>query len=308
MQHAYLAGHGISLITPFTDADQVDYAALQRIVEKGIQGGADFFVVLGPGAEVRALETVERQRVVEFVLDVLQGRRPLLLGVSAASTKSTIARLRTEFPADTPRLNPRKGLMGLLMEVPNDPGIPQSGLVNHFQTVAESSPLPIVLHQRKGPKGSGLNADSVITLSIHPKLVGFLDARVDFALAGEVFRRKSPGFKLLVGDDVSALPVLAVGADGALSVIGNAFPKAFSDLVSQTQFGDLSTARATHHQLAPLLRRIEDTATATGIKCVLEHLGVCKAHVRLPLSTLPELQSRAVYRAIAEMDRVVSQQ
>lgn len=302
------SGHGISLVTPFTESDQIDWSALQRIIEKGIASGADFFVVLGPGAEVRSLEAIERQRIVEFALDVLQGRRPLILGVSAGSTKSTIARLRKELPEDTPRLNPKKGLAAVLLEVPNDPGIPQSGLVSHFHAIAEMSPLPIVLHQRRGPKGSGLLAESVINLSNHPQLIAFMDGRVDLALTGEVIRNKAPGFKVLVGDDVSALPVLALGADGVVSSIGNAFPKAFSDLVGQTQFGDLTTARTTHHQLAPLLRRLEQTATATGIKAVLEHLGICRADVRLPLSRIPEMENRAVYRAIADMERNVSGQ
>lgn len=308
--HAFpsLSGHGVALITPFTESDQVDFPALQRIIERGIQGGVDFFVVLGPGAEVRSLEGIERQRIVEFALDVLQGRRPLLMGVSAGSTTSTISRLRKALPENTGPVNRIKGLAGVLLEVPNDPGIPQSGLVSHFQAVAEFSPLPIILHQRKGPKGSGLRAESVINLSNHPQLVAFMDGRVDLALTGEVIRNKAPGFQVLVGDDVSALPVLALGGDGAVSTIGNAFPKAFSDLVGQTQFGDLTTARSTHHALAPLMRRLEKTATATGIKAVLENLGVCRADVRLPLSRMPEMENRAVYRAIADMDVRISGQ
>lgn len=302
-----LAGHGVALVTPFAD-DHVDFPALERMIQLGIAGRTDFFVVLGPGSESQSLAPAESQRVIDFALDVVRGRRPVILGVSASSTKPTLTQLLADFPEGTPRLNAKRGLAGLLVEVPNDPGIPQPGLVAHFEAVAEASPLPIVLHQRRGPKGSGLQAASIIRLSVHPNIAGFVDGRCDFALTGEVIRSKSPSFAVVCGDDVSALPLLALGADAAISGIGNALPRAFSDLVGQAQFGELHAARSTHHQLAPLLRILETTASAPGLKAVMHQLGICSPDVRLPHARLAPTEAQAIYRAIAEMDRSVSGQ
>jgi 4-hydroxy-tetrahydrodipicolinate synthase len=307
MKHAFL-GHVVTLVTPFTAQDQVDYPAIQRIIELGLKGGVDAFIALGPGSEYRSLEPKEAHRVLDFILDVLQGRVPLALGVPAASTKATVGRILADLPEESLRLNAQRGLSALLLEVPNDPGISQHGLVQHFLAVAEASPRPILLHQRQGPKGSGLTAPSIIELSNHPKIKGFVDGRCDFALTGEVIRNKAGHFHVLCGDDVSALPMLALGADGAMTSAGNAFPKAFSNLIGQAQFGELHAARATHHQLAPLLRKLEKTAVAPGIKCVLHHLGVCNPSVRLPLSLCSHEDDQAIYRSIANMDRLVSAQ
>lgn len=301
MPYKHLNGHGVALVTPFTATDQIDFPAFERIIQRALSGGVDFFTVLGPGSESRSLTPMESQRLVDFALDVLQGKKPVYLGVPSSSTKATLAELDFQFPEGSVRLNPKRGIAGVLIEVPNDPGIPQTGLVRHFQEVADSSPLPILLHQRKGPKGSGLTAGSVVTLSAHPGIIGLVDARCDFALTGEVIRTRSTGFAVVCGDDVSALPLLALGADAALSSIGNAFPKPFSDLVGQAQFGELHAARTTHHELAPLLRLLEQTASATGIKAVLHQLGTCDRGVRLPLAPMDEAGIQSIYRAIAHM-------
>lgn len=302
MPSKQLSGHGVALVTPFTPTDQIDFPAFERIIQRAIAGNVDFFAVLGPGSESRALTPKESQRLVDFALDVLQGKKPLFLGVSSSSTKATLAELAAQFPEGSARLNAKRGVAGVLMEVPNDPGISQAGLVQHFKEVAEAAPLPILLHQRKGPKGSGLMAASVVELSAHPGIIGWVDARCDFALTGEVIRSRSAGFAVVCADDVSALPLLALGADAALSSIGNALPKAFSDLVGQAQFGELHAARATHHELAPLLRMLERTATATGIKAVLHQLGTCAPDVRLPLAPMDTEGTQSVYRAIAQME------
>ncbi len=302
MPSKQLNGHGVALVTPFTAADQIDFPAFERIIQRALAGGVDFFVVLGPGSESRSLTPMESHRLVDFALDVLRGKKPVYLGIASSSTKATLAELAHHFPEGSARLNPKRGLAGVLIEVPNDPGIPQAGLVRHFNEVADSSPLPILLHQRKGPKGSGLTAASVVALSVHPRIIGLVDGRCDFALAGEVIRTRSAGFSVVCADDVSALPLLALGADAALSSIGNAFPKPFSDLVGQAQFGELHAARSTHHELAPLLRLLEQTATATGIKAVLHQLGTCGQGVRLPLAPLDDSGIQSVYRAIAQMD------
>lgn len=302
MPSKHIMGHGLALVTPFTSADQIDFPSFERILQRALKGNVDFFTVLGPGSESRALTPKESQRLVDFALDLLQGKKPLFLGMASSSTKATLAELNVQFPEGSTRLNPKRGVAGVLIEVPNDPGIPQAGLVKHFKEVAEAAPLPMLLHQRKGPKGSGLTAASVVELSNHPGIMGWVDARCDFALTGEVIRSRAPGFAVVCADDVSALPLLALGADAALSSIGNAFPKAFSDLVGQAQFGELHAARATHHQLAPLLRLLERTASATGIKAVLHQLGTCEPHVRLPLAPMDDAWTQSVYRVIAHME------
>lgn len=302
-----LVGHGVSLITPFTDSGLIDYAALQRIIERACAGRVDFFVTMGPGSEVNSLEPKEVERLVDFTLDVLQGRKPLVLGVSAGSTLATINRLNALLEEGKMRLHSKKGLSSLLVEIPNDTGVSQPGMVAHFQALAEHASLPLALLQRKGPKGSGLSASSIIELSSHPNIIGFVDGRCDFALTGEVIRRKSGNFAVICGDDVSALPLLALGADAALTTIGNAFPKAFSDLIGQAQFGELVAARDTHHTLAPLMRLLENHAVSTRTKTVLKHLGLCTDHVRLPHAPISDHESQLAYRIIAEMNRSVAE-
>lgn len=288
-----LKGMGVAIVTPFQQDGKVDFPALQRLVEHMVAGGVDFLVVLGTTGETPTLSEEEQRRVLDFVLEVNGGRLPVVVGITGNNTVQLCAKLR-EWDWT--------GLSACLVAAPayNKPS--QQGLLAHYEQVADSAGCPVILYNVPGRTGCNLTAATTLTLSKHENICGIKEASGDMVQIGEILQGRPDGFMVWSGDDALAMPTVAMGADGVISVLGNALPRKMADMIHQVAFGQVHEARATHMTLLPLIDLLFQEGNPVGIKLVLNHLGLCQKNVRLPLvAGSAELRDK-VYGALAALD------
>ena len=288
-----LKGMGVAIVTPFQQDGKVDFPALQRLVEHMVTGGVDFLVVLGTTGETPTLSEEEQRRVLDFVLEVNGGRLPVVVGITGNNTAQLCTKLR-EWDWT--------GLSACLVAAPayNKPS--QQGLLAHYEQVADSAGCPVILYNVPGRTGCNLTAATTLTLSKHENICGIKEASGDMVQIGEILQGRPDGFMVWSGDDALAMPTVAMGADGVISVLGNALPRKMADMIHQVAFGQVHEARATHMTLLPLIDLLFQEGNPVGIKLVLNHLGLCQKNVRLPLvAGSAELRDK-IYGALAALD------
>ena len=288
-----LKGMGVAIVTPFQQDGKVDFPALQRLVEHMVAGGVDFLVVLGTTGETPTLSEEEQRRVLDFVLEVNGGRLPVVVGITGNNTVQLCAKLRGW---------DWTGLSACLVAAPayNKPS--QQGLLAHYEQVADSAGCPVILYNVPGRTGCNLTAATTLTLSNHENICGIKEASGDMVQIGEILQGRPDGFMVWSGDDALAMPTVAMGADGVISVLGNALPRKMADMIHQVVFGQVHEARATHMTLLPLIDLLFQEGNPVGIKLVLNHLGLCQKNVRLPLvAGSAELRDK-IYGALAALD------
>ena len=288
-----LKGMGVALVTPFQPDGKVDFPALQRLVEHMVAGGVDFLVVLGTTGETPTLSEEEQRRVLDFVLEVNGGRLPVVVGITGNNTAQLCTRLR-EWDWS--------GLSACLVAAPayNKPS--QRGLLAHYQHVADAAGCPVILYNVPGRTGCNLTAPTTLALSAHENICGIKEASGDMVQIGEILQGRPDGFMVWSGDDALAMPTVAMGAEGVISVLGNALPRRMADMIHQVAFGQVHEARATHLTLLPLIDLLFQEGNPVGIKLVLNHLGICQKDVRLPLvAGSSELRDK-IYGALAALD------
>lgn len=288
-----LHGLGVALVTPFHTDGKVDFPSLQRLVEHQIQGGTDFLVVLGTTGETPTLNADEQRRVVDFVLEVNAKRLPVVVGITGNATTALCERIAT-FDAT--------GVTAFLVASPayNKPS--QTGIIRHFERIAEVSTRPVILYNVPGRTGSNMSAQTTLELSKHPNICGVKEASGDMAQISEILAGRASDFAVWSGDDALAMATVALGAEGVISVLGNAFPAPMSSMIQQAAFGQVHESRATNASLTPLMRLIFEEGNPTGIKSALNHLGLCKSTVRLPLVEATRSLNDKIYSAIASLD------
>lgn len=293
MSTSSLNGLGVAMVTPFHADGRIDYPALQSLTEHLVTGGADFLVVLGTTAETPTLSTEEQRRVVDFVLEVNSGRLPVVMGMTGNNTAALCERLRSwDF----------EGITALLSAAPayNKPS--QAGLIRHFEEVADSSPVPLVLYNVPGRTSCNMTAETTLELARHANICGVKEASGDMAQISKIIVEKQEGFSLWSGDDALAMSTVALGAEGLISVLGNAYPRQMSAMIQQIAFGQINEARTTHVMFSNLISLLFEEGNPTGIKCVLNHLGLGNDMVRLPLLPGTSRLKQLLYEAIAALD------
>lgn len=282
---------GVALVTPFMpDGTAVDYDSLANIIDYQIGAGADFIVALGTTAETPTLTPEERSTVSRFVVKQVAGRIPLVLGLGGNSTAAVT------YEASHADLS---GYSAILSVVPyyNKPS--QSGIEAHFRAVADASPLPVILYNVPGRTGINMAPATVGSLATHPNIIGIKEASGSVNQTAEIIRCTPPDFTLLSGDDGITLSLMALGAQGVISVVGNAYPGAFTAMVQAQLRGDNATAAAIHHRMGPIYRPLFSDGNPSGIKAILAMMGLCAETVRLPLCPVGE-ETRAKLRSFVE--------
>lgn len=288
-----LQGLGVALVTPFHEDGKVDFPSLQRIVQHQIEGGTDFLVVLGTTGETPTLASEEQRRVVDFVLEVNANRLPVVVGVTGNATAELCARISSW---------DSHGISAFLVAAPayNKPS--QEGLVRHFEAVAEASPRPVILYNVPSRTSCNMTAETTLKLAKHPNVCGIKEASGNLSQISAILAGRPSDFAVWSGDDALAMPTVALGAEGLISVLGNAFPSSFSSMIQQAAFGQVHEARATHAAFAELVALIFEEGNPTGIKNVMHHLGLCSAEVRLPLVKATKSLGNRIYASIAALD------
>ena len=288
-----LHGLGVAMVTPFNEQGNVDFPALQRMVEHQIEGGTAFLVVLGTTGETPTLSAAEQRRVVDFVLEVNAERLPVVVGVTGNNTAELCERIHSW---DV------NGVAAFLVATPayNKPG--QEGLKAHYTAVADAAQRPVILYNVPGRTSCNMSAATTLALAEHPNVIGIKEASGDLEQIGDILASRPAHFAVWSGDDALAMPTVAMGADGLISVLGNAFPKPMTTMVEQASFGQTHEARSTHAALKPLMALMFEEGNPAGIKAAMKHLGLCEGDVRLPLTKASSALKDKLYAAIAALE------
>ena len=268
-------GLGIALITPFKADHSVDFDALKRLVEYQIQNGADFFCILATTGETPCLTSEEKVQIKNLVVELNQGRLPILMGCGGNNTAAIVEEVKnTDW----------RGIDGLLSVCPyyNKPS--QEGLYQHFKAIAEASPLPVVLYNVPGRTGINLKAETTVRLANDcPNIVGIKEASGSLEQVDEIIKNKPARFDVISGDDALTFPMIASGAAGVISVIGNALPKEFSRMIRYEFKGEYEPARKIHHRFTELYSLLFVDGNPAGVKALLHEMGFIENELRLPL-------------------------
>jgi len=270
-----LIGTGVALITPFKDDFTIDVEALRRIVNFSIDGGIEYLVVMGTTAENATLSQEEKELVIATVIEVNADRLPLVLGVGGNNTSAVVEELRTrDLSAFTAILS--------VSPYYNKPS--QEGIYQHFKAVSEASPIPVILYNVPGRTSSNMLPATVIRLANDfENIVAIKEAAGDLVQAMELLKNKPKDFLVISGDDMIALPVVLAGGAGVISVIGQGFPKEFSEMIRLGLNRKVDDAFKLHYLLADCIDMIFEQGNPAGIKEVFKILGITENVVRLPL-------------------------
>ena len=275
MSQNIFKGLGIALVTPFTATGAVDYTALKRLLDYQLGNGADFFCILATTGETPTLTEEEKQRIKELVVEVVAGRVPILIGCGGNNTAAVVEELRTrDF----------SGIDGILSVCPyyNKPS--QEGLYQHFKTIANATSLPVVLYNVPGRTGVHLKAETTVRLAKDCKnIVAVKEASGSLEQIDEIIKNKPDSFDVISGDDALTFPMIACGAVGVISVIGNALPKEFSRMLRLEQNGEFEAARKIHHKFTDLFSLLFVDGNPAGVKAMLNEMGMIENVLRLPL-------------------------
>jgi len=275
MIHAQLRGMGVALITPFNTDDSIDYDALLNMVDFQLNNGADFLCVLGTTAETPTLTDDEKTRIKQLVVKRVNGKIPILLGVSSNCTRTVVETLTNE---------DLHGIDAVLVSVPyyNKPS--QEGLYQHYKAISKSTTLPIVLYNIPGRTGVNMTAETTLRLAKDfDNIIAIKEASGDIGQMDDIIKNKPADFEVFSGDDGIAFPLITLGATGVISVIGNAFPREFARMVRLAMNGDIPNALLIHHNFTELFKLLFVDGNPSGVKAMLHAMGMINNKLRLPL-------------------------
>ena len=244
---ARLVGCGTALVTPFSSSGDIDERALRGMVDFQLDEGIDFLVPCGSTGEAATMSLDEHRRVVAITVEQVNGRVPVVAGAGSNDTVKAI---------ELSRMMREAGATHLLHSSPMYNKPPQRGIVAHFTAIAEAVSLPIIIYNVPGRTGSNVEAATTLELARHPGIVGVKEASGNLAQVTDCIRGKPAGFSVLSGDDEFALPILALGGDGLISVLSNAVPRLMTELVSLGRAGRFEEARRLHMRLLLAMRMI----------------------------------------------------
>jgi 4-hydroxy-tetrahydrodipicolinate synthase len=280
MSQKSFTGTGVAIITPFRNDGSIDFKSLEKILEHIICGGVDYVVVLGTTGESVTLSKDEKKAVINYVIDTVDKRIPIIVGIGGNNTQEIVNTINTtEF----------ENIDAILSVSPyyNKPS--QNGIYLHFKSIALASPVPVILYNVPGRTGSNMNAETTLKLAAEfSNIVGIKEASGNFSQIMQIIKNKPKNFQVVSGDDLLTLPIIACGGTGAISVVANAFPKEFSALVNHALKGDFSKANTFHYKLMDITNALFEEGSPSGVKAVLEILKIARNNVRLPLSVVSE--------------------
>jgi 4-hydroxy-tetrahydrodipicolinate synthase len=288
-----LIGTGVALITPFKNDFTIDIEALRRVVNFSIDGGIEYLVVLGTTAENAVLSTAEKELVISTVIEVNAGRLPLVLGVGGNNTLNVVAELKTR---------DLSSFVAILSVSPYYNKPTQEGIYQHFKAISEASPIPVILYNVPGRTASNMLPNTVIRLANDfDNIVGIKEAAGDLVQAMQLIKNKPKDFLIISGDDMIALPVILAGGSGVISVIGQGFPKEFSEMIRLGLNRKVDDAFKLQYILADCIDMIFEQGNPAGIKEVLSILGITDNFVRLPLVNVDESLSNRLDSFVKKM-------
>lgn len=278
MLRQILQGTGVALVTPFKRNSEIDFDALGRVIDFVVRGGVDYLITLGTTGESPTLSKDEKISLIRFTFEKSEGKLPVVVGIGGNNTQELIKDIQ-KFPLDQ--------AAAILSASPNYNKPSQEGLFFHYKALAEASPLPIVLYNVPSRTGRNLSASTTIRLAREvPNIAGIKEASGDMAQCMQILRDRPEDFLVVSGDDALALPQLACGMDGVISVAANSFPQRFSDMVRLCLKGNFPLAKTINDQLIEGYELLFSENNPAGVKAALSELGITENYLRLPLVPL----------------------
>ena len=272
--HKILRGTGVAVITPFKSNFEIDYPALDKVLDHLINNGVEYIVTLGTTGETPVLDKQEKIDIVNHTFEKVAGRVPIVVGVGGNNTHELIKDLQ-QIPLDK--------AVAVLSASPyyNKPS--QEGIYFHYKAIAEASPKPILLYNVPGRTGKNMAADTTLRLANDvPNIVGIKEASGDMAQCMILLRDRPKDFLIVSGDDALALPQLACGMEGVISVAANAYPKEFSDMVRYCLNGDFANAKQINDRLIRAYELMFAENNPAGVKAFMTEMGLLENYLRLP--------------------------
>ena len=270
-----IKGTGVALVTPFNEDKSVDYKGLENLLNHVIDGGIDYLVLMGTTGESVTLSKVEKVAVVDFCKKINNSRVPVVLGIGGNNTMQVVEDIKSA------NLD---GIDAILSVSPayNKPS--QEGIYQHYKMISGNSPLPIIVYNVPGRTASNISAETTVRLANDfENIVAVKEASGDMDQIMKIIKNKPSDFVVLSGDDGLTLPMIHMGAEGVISVIGQSHPNEYSDMVSFGLSGNQEIANQLHNKLYDFYVPLYAEGNPVGIKACLELLGICKSQVRLPL-------------------------
>ena len=270
-----LSGTGVALVTPFTEDESVDYNSLGKIIDHVINGGAEYVVTLGTTGETPTLSKEEKYDIIHFTNEAVAGRVPIVVGIGGNNTRALIQDLQS-YPLDK--------ATAVLSASPyyNKPS--QEGIFQHYKLLAEASPKPLLLYNVPGRTGRNVTAETTLKLAHEvPNIAGIKEAAGDMAQSLQIVKDAPADFLVVSGDDSLALPQVATGFRGVISVAANAYPRQFSDMVRAALKGDLARARELNDALIQAYDLMFAENNPAGVKAFMYEMGLLQNKLRLPM-------------------------
>ncbi len=272
-------GTAVAIITPFNEDKSIDFDALGKLYEYYLSNGIKYFVVLGTTGENATLSVDEKNAVLDFAVEKINGRAPIVAGFGGNNTREIISSIKKRDFA---------GIDAILSVSPyyNKPN--QAGLVEHYTAIADASPVPVILYNVPGRTAGNISAETTLKLAQHINIIAIKEASGNMSQIMQIIQHKPDDFLVLSGDDALTLPMLSVGASGVISVVAMAEPKKMSDMVNFALEGNFKDAQRLHYQILDLTNAIFEDGNPAGIKAALYCQNFIKYHLRLPLVPVNE--------------------
>ena len=268
-------GTGVALVTPFHKYGAIDFGSIKNIVEHTINNGVDYLVVLGTTGEATSLSKDEKLAVTDYVIETVNGRVPIVKGIGGNNTQEVVNIIKSES---------FDGIDAILSVCPYYNKPQQKGIFYHYKTIASASPVSVILYNVPGRTGANINAETTLRLAHDfTNIIAIKEASGNMFQIMKILNEKPDDFMVISGDDALTLPLMALGAKGVISVVANAFPAKFSDMVGLCLKGDFEKAKKIHFQIINIINALFEDGSPGGIKAALQILELCENNLRLPV-------------------------
>lgn len=274
-----LRGTGVALVTPFSRDGEIDFPALEKLIEHVISGGVNYLVSLGTTGETPTISAEEKVEIIRFTFEKAAKRVPVVVGIGGYDTRDIVKRLET---------CPLDDALAVLSVSPYYSKPSQEGIFQHYKTIAKASPKPVILYNVPGRTGRNIAAHTTLRLAEEENIVAVKEASGDMAQCMQIIRDKPAGFTVVSGDDLLAMPQIACGMEGLISVAGNFMARDISGMVNAALKNDFTTARALHYKMLEGFDLMFEENNPAGIKAFLAEAGICGNYFRLPVVSVSD--------------------
>jgi len=288
-----LRGVGVAIVTPFKNDSSIDFASLGKVINHIIDGGVSYIVSLGTTGEAVTLSTDEKHAVVSYTLEVVDKRVPIVVGIGGNNTKELVSCIR-EFD-----LSPIDAILSVSPYY-NKPN--QRGIYQHYKALAAASPVPVILYNVPSRTGANISAETCLQLAADcNNIIGIKEASGNMTQIMKILRDKPEDFLLISGEDEIALPAIAAGANGLISVLANAYPLQWTEMVTHAMKANLKSAREIQYKFLDLIELLFIDGSPAGVKAMLSSMGLCHNNLRLPLMPVHRSIQARIQKAMDDL-------